>query len=132
MALEVLSPETCRLLLEEAHVGWLAHSVEDVVHMVPVNVAVHAAELVFHAGYGETLDAAVRRRTMTFGAGAFDPATRTGWSVTVTGTAHLVGDALVNPGLPDADVWPDLPRTVAIGLPLTTITGRRTRTEPAN
>ncbi|WP_324649288.1 pyridoxamine 5'-phosphate oxidase family protein [Georgenia sp. H159] len=125
MSLEVLSPRECRLLLEEVPVGWLAHCADRGVHMVPVNFAVHGSEIVVRSAYGGSLGAVVAGRLMTFGAGSFDPATRTGWSVTVTGTAHLLGDELVNPGLPAADVWAGAIRTVAIGVPMTTVSGRR-------
>lgn len=131
MSLEVLSPRECRLLLEEVPVGWLAHCVEGGVHMVPVNFAVHGSEIIVRSAYGGSLDAVVAGRLMTFGAGSFDRATRTGWSVTVTGTAHLIGDSLVNPGLAAADVWPGAIRTVAIGVPMTTVSGRRVHPDEA-
>ncbi len=127
MSLEVLSPEECRLLLETVPVGWLAHCADGGVHMVPVNFTVHGREIVVRSAYGGSLDAAVAGRPMTFGAGAFDAVERTGWSVTVTGGAHLVGDALVNPGLPAADVWAAPVDTVPIAVPMTTVTGRRAR-----
>lgn len=127
MALEVLGPRACRRLLDEVSVGWLAHCADGAVHMRPVNFTVHAAEVVVRSGYGESLTAAAEGRLMTFGAGAFDETARTGWSVTVTGRAHLLGDDLVNPGVPPADVWPELTDTVGIAVPLTTVTGRRVR-----
>lgn len=125
MSIEVLSADTCRQLLGEVPVGWLAHCTDQGVHMVPVNFSLHAEEIILRASYGETLDAAVHGRTMTFAVSEFDAETRTGWSVTVRGTAHLLGDDLVNPGLPTVEPWAEPERTVPIGLPLTTISGRR-------
>lgn len=125
MPLEVLDARTCRRLLAETPVGWLAHCADGGVHMVPVNFAVHEAEVVVRSGYGGSLSAVVDGRTMTLGAGTFDATTRTGWSVTVTGRARLAGDEIVNPGLPAAEIWAGLEDTVAICLPLTTVTGRR-------
>ncbi|MEE6281796.1 pyridoxamine 5'-phosphate oxidase family protein [Georgenia sp. MJ170] len=130
MAIEELSTEACRRLLDEVSVGWLAHCTAGRVHMVPVNFVVHAAELVFRTSYGTTLEAIVEGHPMTFGAGEFDAATQSGWSVTVSGAAHLIGDPLVNPGLSVAEVWPALPRTVPVGLALTGVTGRRVRPGP--
>lgn len=125
MSLEVLGPRACRRLLEQVSVAWLAHCADGAVHMVPVNVAVHGAEIVVHSAYGRSLTAVVEGRLITLAAGHFDEEARTGWSVTVTGRAHLVGDPLVNPGAPDADVWADLPSTVPVAVPMTTVTGRR-------
>lgn len=125
MSIEVLSAATCRRLLAEVAVGWIAHATEQGTHMVPVNFAIHAEELVFHTGYGQTLDATIRGRSMTFGAAVFDADTRSGWSVTVKGVPRLLGDAVVNPGLPGIEVWAELPRTVAIALPLDLMTGRQ-------
>lgn len=127
MSLEVLGPRACRRLLEQVSVAWLAHCADDAVHMVPVNFAVHGAEIVVRSGYGRSLTAVVAGRLLTLAAGDFDEESRTGWSVTVTGRAHLVGEPLVNPGSPDADVWADLPSTVPVAVPMTTVTGRRVR-----
>lgn len=125
MTLEILGPRACRRLLQEVPVGWLAHCTDGVVHLRPVNFSVYEAEVVVRSGYGESLTAAAAGTVMTFGAGSFDETTRTGWSVTVVGRAHLLGDELVNPGAAPPDVWAGLDRTVAIAVPMTTVTGRR-------
>lgn len=125
MAIEVLGRRECRRLLEEVPVGWVAHCGDRGVHMVPVNFAVYADELVFCTTYGSTLDAVTGGALLTFGVGAFDAAARAGWSVTVTGTASLVGDPVVNPGLPQIEQWAQLPDTVAVSMALGTISGRR-------
>ncbi|PYF99090.1 Pyridoxamine 5'-phosphate oxidase [Georgenia satyanarayanai] len=127
MSLEVLGPRACRRLLDQVSVAWLAHCADGAAHMVPVNVAVHGTEVVVRSAYGRSLTAVVEGRLLTIAAGDFDEETRTGWSVTVTGRAHLIGDELVNPGAPTVDVWADLTSTVPVAVPMTTVTGRRVR-----
>lgn len=127
MSLEVLGPRACRRLLDQVSVAWLAHCVDGAVHMVPVNFTVHGDEIVVRSGYGRSLTAVVEGRPITVAAGHFDEESRTGWSVTVTGRAHLVGDPLVNPGAPAAEVWAELPATVPVAVAMTTVTGRRVR-----
>lgn len=125
MAIEVLGPRACRRLLAEVPVGWLAHCEDGVVHMKPVNFTVHEAEVVVRSAYGETLTAVVQGQELTLGAGSFDETTRTGWSVVVTGRARLLGADLVNPGVSTEEGWAGFTDTVAIAVPLTTVTGRR-------
>lgn len=127
MSLEVLSPRACRSLLDQVSVAWLAHCADGAVHMVPVNFTVHGEEIVLRSAYGRSLTAVAEGRLLTLAAGHFDEESRTGWSVTVTGRAHLGGDPLVNPGAPAADVWADLRATVPVAVPMTTVTGRRVR-----
>lgn len=127
MSLEVLGPRACRRLLDHVSVAWLAHCADGTVHMVPVNFAVHGTEIVIHSAYGRSLTAVVEGRLLTVAAGDFDEETRTGWSVTVTGRAHLVGDPLVNPRAPAAEVWADLSSTVPVAVAMTEVTGRRVR-----
>lgn len=125
MTLEVLGPRACRRLLDQVSVAWLAHCAGDAVHVVPVNIAVHGEEVVVRSGYGRSLTAVVEGRLLTLAAGHFDEETRTGWSVTVTGRGHLVGDEVVNAGAPAVDVWADLPATVPVAVRMTSVTGRR-------
>ncbi|WP_152188674.1 pyridoxamine 5'-phosphate oxidase family protein [Georgenia satyanarayanai] len=127
MTLEVLDQRACRQLLDQVSVAWLAHCAGGPVHLVPVNFVVHGDEVVVRSDYGRSLTAVVEGRLITLAAGHFDEETRTGWSVTVTGRAHLLGDELVNPGAPAADVWADLASTVPVAVPMTEVTGRRVR-----
>ena len=61
---------------------------------------------------------------MTLGVLGTDPATRTGWSVTVSGHARLAGDPLVDADLPEPGSWVD-GRVVTIAVAIERVSGRR-------
>lgn len=123
--LEVLDSATCRRLLESEPIGWLAHCFKERSHIVPVNFTLHGGEVIIEAGYGRSLQAAAQHQVMTLAAGALDSRTESGWSVTVSGRAHLLGDELVNPNLPRPRVWVPLESRVAIAIPVQRISGRQ-------
>jgi nitroimidazol reductase NimA-like FMN-containing flavoprotein (pyridoxamine 5'-phosphate oxidase superfamily) len=85
--LEVLSREECLRLIHDVPVGRVGMIVAGVAVIVPVNFAVLAGDVVFRTGSGSKLAAAVDHQPLTLEVDAFDPSTRTGWSVLVTGVA---------------------------------------------
>ncbi|WP_170297331.1 pyridoxamine 5'-phosphate oxidase family protein [Georgenia thermotolerans] len=124
---DVLSRAECLRLLPVAGLGWVSYARSDAPRMVPVRFLVHEHEVVFRTGYGERLAAAVHEPVMTLGVQALDPATGTGWYVTVTGRARLVGDPLVNEGL--AAPWAG--GQLLVGIPVQEVAGRRILPEAA-
>lgn len=121
---EELSDAECRRLLATTDVGWLAFCVEGEPHLAPVNYVVSADEIVVRSRYGTRLAAAAQEAAMALGASVLDPATRTGWSVEVRGRARLLGDAIVNPEVPEVRTWAAGTR-VRFAVPMESLAGRR-------
>lgn len=131
---ESLPRADCLRLLPSAPVAWVACPREDTGPLlVPVRFALVLDEIVFRTGWDNHLCAAVQEPVVTVGAGILDPDSRAGWWVTVTGQAHLVGDPLVNPGLPHVEAWTTSDDRLCVGVPVTEVSGYRlvrTRTHP--
>jgi uncharacterized protein len=123
---EELSREQCIELLVGAEVGRVVFTVEALPAVIPVNYAVTDGAVVFRTAARSRLARAADRGVLAMEADQIDVATRSGWSVVVTGTAEIAGDPeeirevarLVQPWIPG-------PAEVAIRLPLTVLTGRR-------
>ncbi|GAA1625322.1 pyridoxamine 5'-phosphate oxidase family protein [Georgenia ruanii] len=126
---DVLSRAECLRLLPPAGLGWVCYAGAEHPRMVPVRFVVHEREMVFRTGYGERLAAAVHEPVMTLGVEALDPVMGTGWYVTVTGRARLVGDPLVNVGLPP--LWFGAGQLL-VGIPVEEVAGRRILPEAAS
>lgn len=109
--LEVLTRAECMRLLGTAVVGRLALTTGALPTVLAVNFTVHGDDIIFRTGRDTKLDAATRDAVVAFEADDIDAATRTGWSVVVTGVAREVTD----PGLLDQDWVRDLPRWVPQG-----------------
>lgn len=88
--IEVLTRAECLRMLAAAPTGWLVFSTPLRPRMTLVNVALHGEEVLVRTGPGEAVLAAENAQVMTIGVSAMDEVNRTGWSVTVTGTARLV------------------------------------------
>jgi nitroimidazol reductase NimA-like FMN-containing flavoprotein (pyridoxamine 5'-phosphate oxidase superfamily) len=89
-ALQVLSREECLCLIEGVPVGRVGMIVGGVAVIVPVNFAVFGGDVVFRTGTGSKLTAAVDRHVLTLEVDSVDVATRSGWSVLITGVASEV------------------------------------------
>ena len=87
-----LSRDECFGLLRTTGVGRVAVNRDGVPHVVPVNYRVFEESVVFRCGTGIKLSAAVLGRPMSFEVDRIDEATASGWSVLVTGSAHVVRD----------------------------------------
>ena len=92
--MEVVPREECLHLLASVPTGWLAFSTVLRPRLVLVNISLRGDDVVIRTGPGEAVTAAENGAVMTIGASLTDEATRTGWSVTVTGTARLLGPPL--------------------------------------
>lgn len=128
--LEVLSRGDCLRLLPTVPVGWLAYCHPSRPQLVLVNFVVHGDEVVARTSYGSKLAAAAHGLVMSFGVGDTDPSTRTGWTVTVTGRARLMGNLEVRPSpeLAPLESWAPGYRDFHIGIPIDDVSGRRIRT----
>jgi nitroimidazol reductase NimA-like FMN-containing flavoprotein (pyridoxamine 5'-phosphate oxidase superfamily) len=127
--IEELSRAECRSLLPQSPVGWIAHCSAGSPQLVPVNYVVHGDEVVVRTGYGSKLAAAAHGVVMSLGVDSIDPATCTGWSVTVTGPARVIGDGdeVAVRDLPLVEVWAPGDKETYIGIPLREVSGRRIR-----
>jgi nitroimidazol reductase NimA-like FMN-containing flavoprotein (pyridoxamine 5'-phosphate oxidase superfamily) len=88
--IEVIDREDCLELLRTDDTGRIA--VVDAGHPVifPVNYAMAGELIVFRTAEGTKLDATLRGGPVSFEIDRTDRHTRTGWSVIVTGWAHVV------------------------------------------
>lgn len=90
--LEVLDTgESMRLLASEP-VGRFACVLDGGPLVLPVNHVVDGWTVAFRSTFGAKLVAAAREQTVAFQADGYDAASRTGWSVLLTGTAERVLD----------------------------------------
>lgn len=88
--LEVLSFDECMQLLAAAQVGRVALVADGEIVVLPVNHVVDGQDPVFLTARGSKLSSAEQENIAAFEADHFDEATRTGWSVLVTGHAEAV------------------------------------------
>ncbi|MGH3328323.1 MAG: pyridoxamine 5'-phosphate oxidase family protein [Streptomycetales bacterium] len=89
---EELSRDESLRLLASVPVGRVVFTARALPAIRPVNFALEDGEVVFRTGIGSKMMAALREPVLTFEADEFDAATRTGWSVVVTGPARRVRD----------------------------------------
>jgi uncharacterized protein len=90
--LRVLDAEECLHRLRETPVGRLGFVSAGESVILPVNHAVDGSTVVFRTAPGSKMDVAVAAGNVVYEIDSFDPATRTGWSVVVKGTAEMVYD----------------------------------------
>lgn len=91
--MEVLSSTECFELLSTVPIGRLAYVADGAPQIFPIAFGVQGSRIVFRSATGSKLDAAEMQRQVAFEADAWDPATRSGWSVVVRGMARHVTDA---------------------------------------
>jgi hypothetical protein len=101
----VLTDAECRRLLTTAALGRLGFSDGALPAIVPVPFVLHEGDVLVPATVGSQMVAAVRGAVVAFQVDRYDPASETGWSVTVVGPSRVVRDpdeirALYG-GLPD-------------------------------
>jgi uncharacterized protein len=89
---EVLTSSACIRLLEARSVGRIAFVSAGTPVIVPVNYALDGSSVVFRSRSGAKLDAAERHQPIAFEVDDHEPASRSGWSVLVTGVAEPVDD----------------------------------------
>lgn len=80
----------CLALLTSVPIGRVVYTDQALPAVTPVNFVLVGDEVTILTASGSALAAAVRGAVVAFQADRIDPATRTGWSVTIVGRAHLV------------------------------------------
>ncbi len=124
--LEVLARAEAIALLETQEVGRLVYTRRALPAVMPVNYVVRGGGILIWTGSASSLGQAVRGAVVAFEADDLDRATRSGWSVTVTGTAKLVTDEaeLVRARVDGPVPWAPGIKDHLIRIPLTMVTGR--------
>jgi hypothetical protein len=117
----------CLRLLAGETVGRVVYIEDALPAARPVTYLLDGTEVVFGATSGSTLATATERQVVGFEVDAFDPATRTGWSVLGVGVAYRVVDRDRLGGLARCvpEPWAGGPATSTIAIPLQLLTGRR-------
>ncbi len=127
--LEHLSRTECLDLLGRSHLGRLAFndSVGTFPMVVPVNYLMFDGSVVFRAGPGAMLGAALRSAEVAFEVDETDDVERTGWSVLVRGNAEeLVDpDVLVALGARHLQPWAAGSRRHYVRVSTNLVSGRR-------
>lgn len=125
-SLEVMAYAECLRLLSGMQVGRAVFTVAALPAVLPITFAVDVDAIVMCTGADTRLAAAADGGVLAFEVDEVDPASRTGWSVVVTGVAELVSDALARSRLHGVVTpWAPGPHDVFIRLPLTVVSGRR-------
>lgn len=124
--LEVLSRAEAIALLETREVGRLVYTRRALPAIRPVNYVVRGGAVLIWTGSASSLGQAVRGAVVAFEADEFERATRSGWSVVVTGTAQLVTDEAQLARARLEGPWPWAPgvKEFLIRIPMTIVTGR--------
>ncbi|WP_436762937.1 pyridoxamine 5'-phosphate oxidase family protein [Streptosporangium sp. V21-05] len=88
--LEILSRQDCAALLLSASIGRIVFTDRALPAVQPVNFVLDGQDIVIRTAIGSKLAAATSDAIVAFEADEFDPAARTGWSVTAVGPARAV------------------------------------------
>lgn len=124
--LEVLSRAEAIALLESQEVGRLVYTRRALPAIRPVNFAVRGGAVLIWTGSASSLGQAVRGAVVAFETDELNRTTRSGWSVSVLGTAQLVTDEIeLARAREDGPVpWAPGVKDYLIRIPLTVVTGR--------
>jgi nitroimidazol reductase NimA-like FMN-containing flavoprotein (pyridoxamine 5'-phosphate oxidase superfamily) len=90
--LEILDTRDCLRLLGSVPLGRVVFTDRALPAIQPVNFVLDGDDVIIRASTGSKLGMAMRGAIVAFEADEFDPANRTGWSVTLVGRARLVDD----------------------------------------
>ena len=96
---------------------------------IPVNFRMDGDDVVFRTGNGNSISAGLHERRVSFDVDHVDDALREGWSVLVTGKAHIITDHadLARAEALHIEPWAGGDRPVYVRLAGSQITGRRIR-----
>jgi len=122
----VLSRAEAVALLGTQEVGRLVYTRRALPAVRPVNFRLYGDAVLFWTRSGSSLGKAVRGAVVAFEVDEFDTATRSGWSVAVTGTAQLVTDrCLLDRARAEGPTpWAPGATEHLVRIPLTMVTGR--------
>lgn len=131
-ALTALSRSECLALLRTAVVGRVVFTERALPAVMPVSYAVLDEDVVIATEPGSRLETAARHGVLAFEVDDIDTATRTGWSVVLTGLPTLLDDPHSRARAAAVlDPWWAERRDVLISIPSTVLTGRRITAGPA-
>ncbi|MGE2715028.1 pyridoxamine 5'-phosphate oxidase family protein [Mycolicibacterium litorale] len=127
--LDVLNRRQCLDLLEQVRVGRLVFTEDGLPAVQPVNFRMRRDDVVIRVAGGAKLAAANQNSVVAFEADELDPDLRTGWSVTIVGTAHPITDIdeLVDVSGTFLQPWVEGRRDHFIRIEAQKMTGRRFR-----
>ncbi|MEV5408782.1 pyridoxamine 5'-phosphate oxidase family protein [Thermopolyspora sp. NPDC052614] len=134
--LQVLSPAECADLLASTPIGRVVFTDHALPAVQPVNFVLDGRNVVIRTTLGSKLAVAARNAVVAFETDEFDPAARTGWSVTAIGYARAVTDPAETerlarlPGAPWAQDGEDRFGSQFIVVPIQELSGRRISTHP--
>ncbi|OBB76747.1 pyridoxamine 5'-phosphate oxidase family protein [Mycolicibacterium monacense] len=127
--LDVLNRRQCLDLLEGVRVGRLVFTEDGLPAVHPVNFRMKRDDVIIRVAGGAKLAAANKNMVVAFEADELDPDLRTGWSVTIVGTAHPISDVdeLVEVSGTFLEPWVEGRRDHFIRIEAQKMTGRRFR-----
>jgi uncharacterized protein len=125
--LETLTPAECLALLRAGNLGRIALRIGESPVILPVNYALLDDDVVFRTDPGSKLSAALMRVLVAFEVDHADAATRSGWSVLVTGYVDEVRDlrTLDRVEALGLESWVTDGRDFIVRIKTRTMTGRR-------
>ena len=125
-SLESISRAQCLELLRSGCVGRVVFTERALPAVLPVSYGVLGEDVVIRTESGSRLAAAARSGVLAFEVDDIDIATRTGWSVVVTGVPSLLQEpADLERVAAVLDPWVRREQDVAVRIPPTVVTGRR-------
>lgn len=131
-SLQTLSHAECMDLLARAQVGRVVFTLGALPAVVPVTFILRDDAILTRTAADTQLARAANGAVLAFQVDELDAATRTGWSVVVTGVAELVTDAAeLARANGQLEPWAPGERDVFIRVPLTMLSGRRIVEEPS-
>jgi uncharacterized protein len=119
-----LEPDECWTLAASQPVGRLAWNGPEGPTVVPVNFEVTGRRVHIRTAAYSVLARECDDSVVAFEVDAFDPETRSGWSVLMRGRAHLDYDGDAD-GNDDPDVWVAGARALRVTVDVEKVTGRR-------
>lgn len=128
--LEILPLEDCLRLLASVPVGRVGFHADGEVVILPVNYVMDGQDVVFRTARGSKLSAAEGQGLVAFEADDYDPHTRSGWSVVVSGHAEMVYEDIEIRRLARLGLHPwatAMDRPFWIRIRPTSVTGRQIR-----
>ncbi|MGU3650373.1 pyridoxamine 5'-phosphate oxidase family protein [Mycolicibacterium sp. A43C] len=125
--LDVLNRRQCLDRLQQVRVGRLVFTEDGLPAIHPVNFRLWQEDVVFRVAGGAKLAAAATHQAVAFEADELDPDLRSGWSVTVVGTAEPITaiDDLVEVAGTFVEPWVPGRRDHFIRIRTERITGRQ-------
>ena len=104
--LELLTEQQCAELLQPGGVGRVGVTIAGLPVIMSVNYANLDGVVLFRTGEGTKLDVATQRAVVAFEVDAYDPDSRSGWSVLVIGRSSIITDPVELARLDAYDITP--------------------------